>query len=349
MRLAPLPPFVQSGWQLLKHLATVKPQAPKATIGLDIGSSSVKAVALGPRIGSGMRPLLAQQDVPLTEMTDASVQAAVQQAVGALGVPLKTVNLSVSGQSVIMRVVEMPKLAPQEFAQALPFEAQRYLPFTIQDVVLDGVALGATDGQKLQVLIVACRRDFLERRVAWIRQSGLEPGVIDVDALANVNAWMDRRADGQARSGTHAVANLGAQWANLAIVKDGQPFLVRDIPWGAAHLVKQMAEHLGRQESAIRAHLAQASSALAPELVEAMRSGCEALAADLQLSFDFFENHFGTPPDRVALSGGLVRCPGFLEALSQHLAQPLTAWEPREGLASDMAVAYGLALRTDAG
>ncbi len=345
MRFEPLPKLARSGWQFLQRVATVAPPPPKATIGLDIGSCSVKAVTLGPKAASGGRVLLGHHEVVLTETSDTAIRSAIQQAVAALAAPLKTVNLSVSGQSVIMRIVDMPKLAPQELVQALPFEAQRYLPFNVQDVVLDGVAVGSTDGQKLQVLIVACRRDLLERRLAWIKESGLEPGVVDVDALAMVNAWAEHR-NGQQRQGTHAMANVGSEWTNLAIVKEGQPFLVRDIPWGSSKLVKHMAEQLGCQESAVASQIVQGSGVLAPEFVEAMRVSCEALAADLQLSFDFFENHFGMSPDDVALSGGMARCAGFLEALSQHLAQPLTAWESREGLATHMAVAYGLALRT---
>ena len=347
MRFEPLPKLAQSGWQFLTRLATVKPHTPKATIGLDIGSSSVKAVALGPRAASGTPPLLGHHQVVLEETSDAAIRSGIQQTVSALAAPLKTVNLSVSGQSVIMRIVDMPKLAPKELVQALPFEAQRYLPFNVQDVVLDGVVVGSTDGQKVQVLIVACRRDLLERRVGWIKESDLEPGVVDVDALAMVNAWADHGNESQ-RQGPQAMANVGSQWTNLAIVKEGQPFLVRDIPWGSSKLVKQMAEQLGCQESAVASQMVQGSAAPAPEFVEAMRAGCEALVADLQLSFDFFENQFGMSPNAVALSGGMARCAGFLEALGQHLAQPLTAWEPREGLATHMAVAYGLALRAAA-
>lgn len=345
MPLPSLSTLARSTMDQLKRLATVRPVAPKATIGLDIGSSSIKAVALGSRVGVGPRPVLNCTTVALADATDAAVQAAIQQAVGAVGAPTTAVNLSVSGQAVIMRVIDMPKLEPRELAQAMPFEAQRYLPFNLQEVVLDGAVVGSGSGQKLQVLIVACRRDALERRLAWITQAGLHPGLIDVDALAAVNAWTEH-ADGQARQGTHAIAHIGAQWANLAIVKDAQPLLVRDIPWGGQKLLKSMAEQLGQAEDAVVATL-QAAQAAPAAFAEAMRHGCEALAADLQLSFDFFENHFGAPPTDVAVSGGLAQCPGFLAAVGQHLAQPVAAWEPRQGLGSDMAVAYGLALRTD--
>lgn len=348
LAIPPLSNLAQAALDQLRHLSTVKLPTPKATIGLDIGSSSVKAVALGSKAGVGRRAVLGSKTVAFAEASDAAVQAAIQEAVGAVDAPTTTVNLSICGQAVIMRVIDMPKLAPHELAQALPFEAQRYLPFNLQEVVLDGAIVGSVDGQKLQVLIVACRRDALEQRLALITNAGFQPGLVDVDALAVVNAWTEH-ADGQARQGTHAIVHVGAQWSNLAIVKDAQPFLVRDIPWGTHKLTKHMAEQLGRPDEAVTESLrhASASGPVPADVGEAMRAGCEALAADLQLSFDFFENHFGGPPSDVAVSGGLARCPGILEALAQHLAQPLASWVPCQGLDSTLSVACGLALRTD--
>ena len=356
MRSLSLPKPLQSSWRVLKQLATVRPAEPKTTIGLDMGSSAVKVVVLGARTASGARPLIGQRMVVLPDGTEPQMASIVKEAISGFALPVKSVNVSVSGQSVIMRVIEMPTLAPHELAQALPFEAQRYLPFNIQDVVLDGTILGPAEGKKLHVLIVACKRDLLERRLAWVTEAGFEPAVIDVDALALANAWIEHAivqapsdpmgVPGQADAQTCAVINVGAQWTNLAILKAGHPFLVRDIPWGATKLIRHIAEQLGRQDAQVAASLAAPQDApLATELLDAAKQACESLTTDLQLSFDFFENNFGTTPAQLAVSGGLSRCPGFVEALKSHLTQPLALWEPLEGLTSQFAVAYGLALR----
>ena len=140
---------------LFKRLTTIAPKEAKLTVGLDIGASSVKVLALGLRKGSGARPIVGQHLVPLAPDADAS--DAIKAAMNALPVPVRSVNLSVSGQWVIMRIVEMPTMKPAETKQALPFEAQRYLPFNIQDVIIDGVVLGPSDAHKQWVLIVACK------------------------------------------------------------------------------------------------------------------------------------------------------------------------------------------------
>ena len=335
---------VQPAWQLVKRLAAPRPPQPKMTVGVDLGTSSLKLVVLGPRKASGSRPLLGQRLLDIPEGAEAETSTLLKQATTAMSLSVNQVNLSVSGQWVIIRVVEMPKLAPHELAQALPFEAQRSLPFNVQEVVLDGVILGPAEGNKMWVLVVACKRDLLERRMDWLKQAELEPGVIDVDALAVTNAFLEQQGNSRKSIGTHALINVGAQWTNLVVLKEHVPYLIRDIPWGAGKLIRHVAEQLKSDEATVTPTLLQ-PSAVPPEWIAAMKTGCESLVADLQLSFDFFENRFGTPPERVMVSGGLGQCAGFVEALKQSVAQPCAAWEPRPGLGGRFTVAYGLALR----
>lgn len=341
----PLPPRVRGILETLGRLATVAPKEAKVTVGLDVGSSSLKLVALGPRKPSGAHPVIGSGLVPFGNpvVEDSHVTAAITQAVALPGLAVKTVNLSVSGQWVIMRVVDMPAMKPAELLRALPFEAQRHLPFQVEEVELDGVILGPAETNKVWALIVACKRELLTQRLNWLKQTGLEPGVVDVDALAVANAFAARH-NGQATAGSYALLNLGAQWTNLVVLKDGIPYLVRDIPWGATRLTRQVAEQLGVEEATIAAALTQQAPP-SSEVVEAMKAACESVAADVQLSFDFFESRFGSQPDRVLVSGGLSRCLGLLEAVKSHLAQPLISWEPDNGLTGQFAVAYGLALR----
>jgi type IV pilus assembly protein PilM len=289
-----VPPPLQATWHALRRLIAIKPKEAKLTVGLDVGSSSVKAVALSSHKALGGRRVLGQQLVEIPPGQEAQIPQAIQQALNGLPVShLKGVAVAVSGQWVIMRVVEMPALTSEEFRQALPYEAQRSLPFNIQDVVLDGVVLGSS-GSKMWVLIVACKRDFLDGRLGWVKQAGFEVTTVDVDALALTNAFLEH-ANGAPRSGTPALINLGAQWTNLVVLKNGAPYLVRDIPWGAEKLVHHVADQLGLDPAAIASQLKQ-SVLPSPPVLEALAGGCEALIEELQLAFDFFESHFGPSP-----------------------------------------------------
>jgi len=338
------PDLVSSLTTVFKQLATIKPKEARATVGLDIGSSAIKVLVLGSRRGGSSRPVIAQNLVPLEGGQDADASEAIKAAIKTLQLPTKSINLSVSGQWVIMRIVEMPTMKPAEMKQALPFEAQRYLPFNVQDVIIDGVALGPADANKTWVLIVACKKELIERRLDWVKRAGLEVALIDVDALALANAFL-ASSNGRKSEGTVALINVGAQLTNLVILKQQVPYLVRDIPWGAEKLIRAAAEQLKMEEGTVTQQLTQGTAN--PELLSALKLLSEALISELQLSFDYFENRFGHPPDEILLTGGLGQSAAFAEALKAHLAQPVSQWTPLKGLSAQFAVAYGLALRSD--
>jgi type IV pilus assembly protein PilM len=343
MKLSSLGASFKGLTKSVKEFAAIKPQEPKISVGLDIGSSSIKLVALGARNLSGLRPLIAQHIEPFRESEEGSATRAIRAAISSIRSPIKSVNLSVSGQWVIMRVIEMPTLAETELKQALPFEAQRHLPFNVQDVVLDGAVLGPSDANKSWVLLVACKKDMVDSRISLIKQAGLEPGAVDVDSVAIANAFVTS-ANGNKLVHTYALLNVGAQWTNLTVLKGTVPYLVRDIPWGFEKMVRQLAEQLGKDASYIVQQL-RPNSNPATEILEAMKVSCESLTTDLQLSFDFFENRFGTPPEQIIVCGGTSQCPGFMDALKSHLAQSLNPWTfGPNGLSRQMVVAYGLAL-----
>ena len=343
MPSVPFANVVQPAKDLFKRLTTITPTEAKTVVGLDIGSTSIKVIALGSRKGAGPRPIIAQNLVPLDAGQEADASGAIKSAMTTLQLPVRVVNISVSGQWVIMRIVEMPTMKPAEMRQALPFEAQRYLPFNVQDVVLDGTVLGPAENNKMWVLIVACKRELLERRISWVQQAGYTVVCIDVDALALANAFVEQAGE-RPKGGIHALIDVGAQRTSLVVLKNGIPYLVRDIPWGAVKLVRHMAEQLGVDEAALGQQLTH-DVPLPAELVEAMKRISESLTVDLQLSFDFFENRFGPSPEQLLISGGLSQCAGFVDALKSHFAQPIAAWSPAAGLSGAYAVAYGLALR----
>lgn len=335
---------LQPAWQALKGLAVVAHREPKISLGLDIGSSSIKVVALGPRQAVGGKRLLTHHLVELSTTAGADPGEVVSQALKAMRLPIKTVTVSVSGQAVIMRLLDMPSMTPHELAQALPFEAQRSLPFNVQDVMLDGAVLGRANGNRVWVLMAACKRDVVERRVEWVRRGGYEPVVMDIDALALANAFLEQ-ANGRTPLESSGLINLGAQWTHLVVLKGAIPYLVRDIPWGADKFAQQVGERVGLAPPEVASQLGSPAAAQEP-WVGAMKSACESLVEEVQMSFDFFESHFGPPPTRLLVSGGLGQSAAVLDALKSHLAQSLVPWAPAEGLSGRFAVAYGLALRS---
>jgi type IV pilus assembly protein PilM len=166
-------------------------------VGMDIGSGTVKAVAL--RRTRGGWSLSAAAEVPLPAPTSPDNQVpestdqseAVSQAFDALRLRRARVCTALSGHSVIVKRLSLPAMSEAELADAIPWEAEQYIPFDLADVQLDYQIMapraGADAASTTDVLLVAAKKDRIEDRTAVIAQSGRQPTVLDVEAFALTN------------------------------------------------------------------------------------------------------------------------------------------------------------------
>ncbi len=118
----------------------------KGLVGLDIGSSAVKAVELkaGGKGGAeyqlvniGMEPLPPEAIVDGAIMDSGAVIDAIQRLFTAQKIKTNDVATSVSGNAVIVKKISLPQMSPEELAESIHWEAEQYIPFDIQDVALD--------------------------------------------------------------------------------------------------------------------------------------------------------------------------------------------------------------------
>src|SRR6187200_1052838 len=179
------------------------------TVGLDIGSSAVKAVVL--KRGRGGWSLVAAGEAPMPEGSlqdgTAAEPTAVSEAVSGLLDSLKMrrarVAAALSGHAVIVKRLSLPSMSAAELTEAIPWEAEQYIPFDLADVQLDYQVVGSKqplsdkkdkkaagaeaadsgDTSGLDVLLVAARKDRIDDRAGVIAQSGRRPVVIDVEAF----------------------------------------------------------------------------------------------------------------------------------------------------------------------
>ena len=171
----------------------------KAVVGLDIGSSAVKAVELKPA-GKGFRvSAFATEPVPPDSIVDGAIidGAAVADAIRRLfenkAFKTKEVAASLSGNAVIVKKISLPVMTEAELAESIYWEAEQYIPFDIQDVNLDYQILDPGTGPDskgtMDVLLVAAKKEKIADYTGVIAQAGRTPVVVDVDAFALQNAY----------------------------------------------------------------------------------------------------------------------------------------------------------------
>ena len=265
----------------------------------------------------------------------------------------KRVCAGVSGQSTVVRYVPMMRMSDAELAQAIQFEVDKYLPFEVDEVVMDCQALrrraasGGEEGSgdasgedRMTVLLAACRRELVQERLDTIQEVGLLPIAIDLDLFALANAWElcgvpDYEVLDEEGMRASALVDVGASRTSINVLHGGESCFSREINIGGADMTQAVARRLGVEgfeaeaiKRASEAHEAEVNSAISPVL--------EDLASELSLSIDYVENHDGLQVEELLLSGGGVLAPGASSYIEQATARPARTWNPLEGLRVDV-------------
>jgi type IV pilus assembly protein PilM len=343
----------------------------KAVVGLDIGSSAVKAVELK-AAGKGFKVMaFATEPIPPDSIVDGAIidGAAVADAIRRLfenkAFKTKEVAASLSGNAVIVKKINLPVMTEAELAESIYWEAEQYIPFDIQDVNLDYQILDAGTGPDskgtMDVLLVAAKKEKIADYTGVISQAGRTPVIVDVDAFALQNAYeANYGVDPQA---VVVLLNAGASAININILSGDQSVFTRDVSLGGNAYTEAVQKELNLPfDSAEQLKKGEAVEGMSFEDVKpVLHAMTENVLLEIQKTFDFFKATATSDRiDRILLSGGASRVDGFAEALAERFGSPVEPFDPFKTMAFDAAklglanaeasvptaaVAVGLALR----
>jgi type IV pilus assembly protein PilM len=340
---------------------------PKSVVGLDIGSSAVKAVELRPSGKGGFRiAAIASEPLPQDSIVDGAIidGGAVADALKRLfsqkGFRAREVVASLSGNAVIVKKITLPVMTEQELADSIHWEAEQYIPFDIQDVNLDYQMMsgGADDRGGMDVLLVAAKKDKIAEYTNVIAAAGRQPVVVDVDAFALQNAY---EANYGIPAGVTVLLNAGASAININIVDSGQSLFTRDVSLGGNAYTEAVQRELNLPfEVAERAKKGiPVDGHSFDDVRPVLHAVTENVLLEIQKTFDFYRASAASDHiDRIVLSGGASAVDGFAEALAERFAVPVERFDPFRqvvfggamteatiDLGATTGVAVGLALR----
>ncbi len=342
------------------------------TVGVDIGSSAVKAVAL--RHGRGGWSLVAAGEAPVPEGSvqdgattePLAVSEAVSGLFDALHLRRARVAAALSGHSVIVKRLSLPAMSHAELAEAIPWEAEQYIPFDLSEVQLDYQVVpgdAAAAKSSLDVLLVAAKRDRIDDRTGVIMQTGRRPVVLDVEAFALANAYQmnyPERTDALA-----ALVHIGRALTIVCLLEGGEPVFTRDISIGGQIHLDALLREFGPQGvdefAAKRMLRGQFPSDVHQDQVTAtLREASAQLVMEVRKTIDFYR---ATAPveklSRVVVSGGGSDAAGLADLLAAEFNAPVDVFDPfrrvtrpSRAIGADVAgpayaVAVGLAMRQE--
>lgn len=354
-------------------------------IGLDIGSHSIKLV----EIDDSKKGLILKNfgiiGLPKDAIVEGSIKemgvaaSAIKTLIKNLNVKNKNVAISISGFSVIVKKITISKREESELESSIQEEAEQYIPFDISDVNLDYEILTRpeeeTTGEQeeeasakkasdtmMDVMLVAAKKDIIEDYESLIQLAGLNPMVMDVDAFSLQNAYEISSGDS---SGCYAIINVGAEELGINAIKDGVSMFTRDSSYGGSQITDAIMTKFNVSfEEAEKIKLGgtkidDKEKGALEEIFTTMISGW---VQEIKRALDFLST---TYPDetieKILVSGGAYRVPGFLKYLEMETEIPIEELNPFANLqinekifdprylsyiAPQAGVAVGLALRS---
>lgn len=328
----------------------------KSLVGLDIGSHSIKVVEIEySKRGRALRNfgIIATPQDAIVEGSIKNVET-VSTSIKSLFRNLKMTNrnvaVSLSGYSVIAKKIVLDKMEESEIEKAIKEEAEKYIPYGINEVNLDYTVLNTGDAieesadekeasgssDQMDVLLVAGKSDVIDEHVALIQAANLNLGVLDIDVFALQNAAEISLDDPE---GSYAIITVGASELGINAVHKGLSVFSRDSSYGGTQITKAiMSEFDVPFEEAEKMKLGGV------DLDDNKRAGVEKIIdstvlqwiKEIKHALDFVAN---TYPDEaieeIFVSGGSCETPGFQHHLEQEAHIPVTGLNPFKHLVID--------------
>jgi len=340
-------------------------------IGLDISSSSVKLLELSRKGTRFHVEAYAVEPLPPNAVTDKQindpklVSEAVGRAVVKSGTRTRHAAVAVAGASVISKVIEMPAmLSEDDMEEQIKAEADQYIPYPIDEVNIDFEVLNSSgkNGEMVEVLLAACRKEQVEQRCAALELAGLTPKVVDVEAYALENAtqFLEHQMPDKGKGKTIALVDMGANTTSVLILHDLKTIYTRDQSFGGRQLTEEIMRHYGMTlEEAAKA---KRDGSLAEDYkTEVLAHFLADMAQQIDRSLQFF---FSAATqynniDQIILAGGCAHIPGVDQSIQERLQVPTVVAKPFAGMSvsskakpanlakdeSSLLIACGLAYR----
>jgi type IV pilus assembly protein PilM len=337
-------------------------------VGLDIGSSSVKAVELKQRndryelVSLAMDRLGQDTIVDGAIMDSLSVSATIEKIFDENKIAPSRVATAVSGNAVIAKRLTVNVSTEEELEAAVHREAMQSIRFDLSEVNINYYVLGpAAAGGGLDVLLLAVKREKMQSHTSVLSQARKTPVVLDIDAFALQNAF--ELSYEPPPDQTISLLNIGASIMNINITRGGMPLFTRDVSVGGNQYTDILQKELNLSfEDAEKLKMGQQLPQVSQDAeLPHVRSISELLLLEIQKTFDYFRQTTSSDPiQAIYLAGGTARIKGLADLLKAEFSVPVEIIDPFRKIQVNpakfdpafisemgprMTVAVGLALR----
>jgi type IV pilus assembly protein PilM len=331
-----------------------KRKKKNSVVGLDLGTQSVKAVAMSRNGDSLMVTGCAYESVEDPSLYDAAIKGAISSAAGGkLGG--RKIVIGFSGKSALLQTIVLPGDV-EDMEAAVSEEAEKYIPYDISEAQIDYHVFEG-DGGLVKALLVAVRQQDIEDKLEILFSAGVVPAQIGVELVALANALETANLDGSlvGEGKAAGMVDFGAA-KTLIAVSDGENNIFREFPVGGISLTEMIAQRLSC-DMAEAERLKLEPGEQMDQVKDAIYPGIEDITAEIRSCLDAYKGASGgREVEQVFISGGLVAFPGVAPLISRLIKVEARVFSPFGSVDAskadeelidahghELAVAFGLA------
>ena len=302
-----------------------------AAVGLDIGTSSIKVVELQRRGNAIQLEHFGIQPIPYGLLEGGAIQSPpviadnIRALLAQARLKVKRAVIAVAGQTIVVRHAKFPIMDKEELANAIRYEADRYIPFPLDEACLDFAIVSSDEtNNEMEVMLVAAQRKLIESHIVSLNTAGIQPLAIDVQPFALI------RALGLLANqipGVTAILDIGAGTSDLLIYKGGSPRFTRIIPIAGTRITQAIANAYGcsfdeaeRLKIAYSDALGKRTEPDAVKVYKAMRDTLDELVLEVRRSIDYYRlQQRNEEVTQVIIAGGGAKMLNIEELFSREL------------------------------
>ncbi|MEW5702492.1 MAG: type IV pilus assembly protein PilM [Candidatus Zixiibacteriota bacterium] len=315
----------------------------KSVAALDIGANALKFVRLDRHADGYSLSAAGIREMPTEAMVSHEIKDRdaiilnIQGLIDQCDPRTTDVAVSIAGHGVITDKFEVDHRTGSEAEETILLEADQRSPFDVDDVSMDYHILRTDpDRGKMEVLLVAARREFLSEYLHLVEDAGLKVSLVDTDAFAVLNSYVINYDIDPER--VTALVNIGFDTTNVIFLKDGAYHSTRDVSAGGRMLYEVIQREFRlNQELALKVLKGELETSVDQDMLRAtVRSAAAELLTGLEVAFSYFRTLAKTDSvDWIVLSGGGALIPFLPECVQSKLNVPIEIANPLRNIEYD--------------
>lgn len=343
----------------------------KISVGLDLGFSSIKVVALTKEeplhklisLGTIAAPqpgMISDAEIELE-----AVSEAIKKLLAAARIEEKEVVAALPESKVFTRVIDdLPYLSDSELPSAIKYASEEFIPMPVTEVNLYWQVLSRTSPKEKNtrtvVLVVASPKNVVNKYVKVLTMAGLKPKALETEVIAVTRSLVSNNP----YSPTTLIVQMGATTTDLAVVSNGLILLTRSISTGGLALTRTLAQHFNfelNQAEEYKKVYGLLEDQLEGKVYETLQPIVDIILGEVRRVIQAFDGkHPQSQIKRIVLSGGGAKTPGLVIYFANKLGLEVQEADPWYFVAKEKSVvtklsteaplysvAVGLALREE--